>query len=213
MNPGMTFTNPDATFVQQAERVNTLYQRIGEVRDRRSLSETDARRVNLNNVMMAANASMATLRLLGWAKQGGYGVLIQALGLARPEYITPVTEDLLRGSRLFLLLESQFQIETLFHNILLTLGRATEKQGYYNVAQDVISAAGLADPDSEATGAQCASPDAELHALERDSSWPEGLRYRRGTERRRVSIRARQTRAVRKLVSHRDRAAGQLRRG
>jgi hypothetical protein len=145
----MAFTNPDATFLQQAERVNTLYQRVGDIRDRTSSSETDTRHVNLNNVMMAANASMATLRLLDWAKRGGDGVLIQALGMARPEYINLVAEDLLRSSRLFLLLESQFQIETLFQNILLTLGRRADKQGYYNVARDLIAAAGLADPDME----------------------------------------------------------------
>jgi hypothetical protein len=143
----MAFMNPDATFLQQAGRVNTLYQRVGDIRDRSSSSETDARRVNLNNVMMTANASMATLRLLNWAKRDGDGVLIQALGLARPEYINLVAEDLLRSSRLFLLLESQFQIETLFRNILLALGRRADKRGYYNVAKDVIATAGLADRD------------------------------------------------------------------
>jgi hypothetical protein len=123
--------------------VNTLYQRVGDIRDRSSASETDARRVNLNKVMMTANAGMAMLRLLNWAKRDCDGVLIQALGLARPEYINLVAEDLLRSSCLFLLLESQFQIETLFQNILLALGRRADKQRYYNVAKDVIAAAKL----------------------------------------------------------------------
>jgi len=74
--------------------------------------------------------------------------LIQALGLTKPEYINPVAEDLLRSSRLFLLVEAQFQIETLFRNILLALGKSADKQGFYNVAQDVLAAAGL--PDSTA---------------------------------------------------------------
>lgn len=143
----MAIVNPDATFAEQANRVDTLYQRVGDIRDRNSSSETDARRVNLNNVMMAANASMATLRLLDWAKQGGEGVLIIGLGLAKPEYINPVAEDLLRASRHFLLLESQFQTETLFRNILLSLGQPADKQGYYNVSRDVLSAAGLSDLD------------------------------------------------------------------
>jgi hypothetical protein len=143
----MAFMNPDATFLQQADRVNTLYHRVGDIRDRSSSSETDARSVNLNNVMMTANAGMATLRLLSWAKRGGDGVLIQALGLARPEYINLVAEDLLRSSRLFLVLESQFQIETLSRNILLALGRRADKRGYYSVAKDVIATTGLADRD------------------------------------------------------------------
>lgn len=97
--------------------------------------------------MMTANASMATLRLLNWAKRDCDGVLIEALGLARPEYINLVVEDLLRSSRLFLLLESQFQIKALSRNILLALGRSADKREYYNVAKDVIATAGLADRD------------------------------------------------------------------
>jgi hypothetical protein len=63
---------------------------------------------------MAANAATATLRLFHWAKNGGETALTQAMGLSQPEYINFVAEDMLRSSRLFLLLESQFQIETLF---------------------------------------------------------------------------------------------------
>jgi hypothetical protein len=142
----MTFVNPDPNFAQQADHVQGLYQQVADVRDRHGAAETDARRVNLNNVMMAANAATATLRLMAWAKEGGDGVLIRALGLARPEYINLVAEDLLRSSRLFLLVESQFQIETLFRNVLLALGRPASKQGFYNVADDVLAAAGVAQP-------------------------------------------------------------------
>lgn len=142
----MNFVNPDATFAQQADRVYGLYQQVADIRDKHGAGDTDARRVNLNNVMMAANAATSTLRLMAWAKQGGDVVLIQALGLAKPEYINPVAEDLLRSSRLFLLTESQFQIETLFRNILLALAKPAGKQGFYNVAKDVLAAAGVADP-------------------------------------------------------------------
>ena len=141
----MTFIHPDATFAQQAERVVGLYQQIADIRDKHGIGETDSRRVSLNNVMMAANAATATLRLMAWAKQGGDSVLIQALGLARPEYINPVAEDLLRSSRLFLLVEAQFQIEMLFRNILLALGNPAGKQGFYNVAADVLECSGVSD--------------------------------------------------------------------
>jgi hypothetical protein len=102
------FENPDPTFAHQADRVHGLYQLVADVRDKHTSDETDARRVNLNNIMMAANAATATLRLLSWAKQGGETTLIQALGLSKAEYINFIAEDLLRSTRLFLLLESQF---------------------------------------------------------------------------------------------------------
>lgn len=142
----MNLVNPDASFAQQADRVFGFYQLVADIRDKHRAGDTDARRVNLNNVMMAANAATSTLRLMAWAKQGGDGILIQALGLAKPEYINPVAEDLLRSNRLFLLNESQFQIETLFRNILLALAKPAGKQGFYNVAEDVLAAASVADP-------------------------------------------------------------------
>jgi len=141
----MSFQNPDPTFRQQADRVHGLYQKIADIRDRHGNGDTDARHVNLNNAMMAANAATATLRLLDWAKQGGDGLLVQAIGLAKPEYINFVAEDLLRSNRLFLLVESQFQIETAFRNVLIQLGKSFSKQGFYNVAEDILTASGLAD--------------------------------------------------------------------
>ena len=144
----MPFVNPDSTFGLQADRVNALYQRIADIRDRYS-SFSDARRVNLNNVMIAANASIAILRLLDWASRGGEAILIQELRLTKPEYINAVAEDLLRSSRLFLLVESQFQVEALFRNALIALGRTTIKIGYYNVANDLLGAVGLPNSDAK----------------------------------------------------------------
>jgi hypothetical protein len=146
----MNFLNPDPTFHHQADRVYALYQQIADIRDRHSVTEADTRRVSLNNTMMAANAATATLRLLGWAKQGGNDLLIQALGLSKPEYINPVAEDLLRANRLFLLLESQFQIETAFRNILAALGKPTSKQGFYNVVQAILAGTGIPDAQTKA---------------------------------------------------------------
>lgn len=144
----MPFVNPDSTFGLQADRVNTLYQRIADIRDRYP-SFIDARRVNLNNVMVAANASIAILRLLDWVARAGEDVLIHELRLAKPEYIKPVAEDLLRASRLFLLLESQFQVEALFRNLLRALGWTTQTIGYYNVANELLAAAGLPNPNAK----------------------------------------------------------------
>jgi hypothetical protein len=141
----MSFINPDATFNDQANRVMVLYQRLGDVREEYVALETDARRVSLNNMMMAANAAAATLKLLSWAKSGGETALIQCLGLARPEYINQVAEDMLRASKLFLLLESQFQTENLFRNILRCVGSPAGTQGFFNVARDVLTFAGIPD--------------------------------------------------------------------
>jgi hypothetical protein len=164
------FTNPDATFAEQAARVQKLYQYTADVRDKDWPGESDARRVNLNNFMMAANAAMATLRILHWAKQGGESVLIQALGLERPEYITPVAEDLLRANRLFLLIEGQFQIETLFRNILTALGNSGSKQGFFNVATDVVKATKIPDPEQKVRTLNVA-------ALMRNSMHANGIHY------------------------------------
>ncbi len=141
----MAFVNPDTTFGHQADRVYAFYQHLADIRDRHSAGDTDARRVNLNNVVMAANAATATLRMMAWAKEGGESVMIQVLHVAKPEYINFVAEDLLRSSRLFLLLESQFQIETLFRNILTALGQPAGKQGFYTVADDVLKITGVPD--------------------------------------------------------------------
>ncbi|HEV2055589.1 MAG TPA: hypothetical protein VGV06_10515 [Methylomirabilota bacterium] len=144
----MAFENPDPTFAHQADRVYGLCQLVADVRDRHSSVDADARRVNLNNIMMAANAATATLRMLWWAKQGGESVMIQALGLSKPEYVNLVAEDLLRSTRLFLVLESQFQIETLFRNILTALGKPATKQGFYVVAKELLNASGIPDPEA-----------------------------------------------------------------
>ncbi len=143
MSTGMAFVNPDTTYAQQADRVHGLYQRIGDIRDQYEYGDTDARLVNLNNAMMAANAATSTLRLMAWAKAGGDAVLIRALGLTKPEYINLVAEDLLRSSRLFLLIESQFQLESLFRCILLALGKAADRRGFHNIAKDVLAASGV----------------------------------------------------------------------
>jgi hypothetical protein len=141
-----TFVNPDKSYEEQANRVYAFYDKVGEIRDRFSMGETDARRVNLNNIMMAANAAVATLRLMSWASTQGEAVMTQALRLSKPEYISFVAEDLLRSSKLFLLLETQFQTETLFKNILRELGSPTTKQGYYNIAESVLLTTGVPDP-------------------------------------------------------------------
>lgn len=145
----MPFVNPDKTYGEQADRVLLLYQRMCDVRDKHSLADLDSRRIALNNAAMAANASVSTLRLLDWARQSGDATLVAALRLARPEFVNLVAEDLLRAGRLHLLLECQFQIESLFRNLLMALGRGRGKQGYYNLAQEVVAASGVADPDSK----------------------------------------------------------------
>ena len=143
------FLNPDSTFAEQAERVLTLYQRICDVRDDRGHGEGDARHVCLNNITMAAGASVSTLRLLHWAKQGGDGVLIQALGLSDPSYIHLVAEDLLRASRLHLLVEYQFQVETLFRDILLALGKDPGNVGFYKLVKELLREIEIGDPDDK----------------------------------------------------------------
>ncbi|MCI0706843.1 MAG: hypothetical protein L0Y80_05080 [Ignavibacteriae bacterium] len=141
----MAFQNPDPTFSHQADRVHGFYLFLADIRDKHITDDTDSRRVSLNNMMMAADAAMATLRLLSWAKEGGESTIINILKLSKPEYINLVAEDMLRASRLFLLLESQFQIETLFRNILLALNHPVQKQGFYAIANELLTMTEIAD--------------------------------------------------------------------
>ncbi len=141
----VVFVNPDPTFGHQADRVFKLYQLAADIRDKYAAGETDTRRVSLNNVAMVANAGTATLRLLDWAKKGGEETLTKALGLAKPGYVNFVAEDLLRSSRLCLLVETQFQIETAFRNILAALGKFAPKLGFYNLAQELLATASTPD--------------------------------------------------------------------
>ena len=141
----MAFANPDPTYGHQADRVLKLYEFATGVRDKHGTGDTDTRRVSLNNIAMAANAATATLRLLDWAKKDGEEEMTKALGLSKPEYIAFVAEDLLRASRLWLIVESQFQIETAFRNILAALGKVASTQGFYNLAKDILTVTGIAD--------------------------------------------------------------------
>jgi hypothetical protein len=171
-----TFSNPDPSFAAQADRVYALYQFIGDVRDRRPLRDTDARCVCLNNIMRAANASVATLRLLHWVQQGADGLLIEALGLASPEYVNLVAEDLLRASRLHLLIEAQFQIEALFRAMLTALGRRPGIEGFFRLAEDLLREVKF--PEPEATLRILHVP-----ALMRNSMHANGVHYGyRGTD-------------------------------
>ena len=65
--------------------------------------------------------------------------------LSDPNYINLVAEDLLRASRLHLLVESQFQVETLFRDILLVLEKHPSKPGFYQVAAELLNVVGIGD--------------------------------------------------------------------
>jgi hypothetical protein len=167
----MAFLNPDPTFGHTADRVQSLHERIADVRDEFGEGETDARRVNLNNVLMATGSASATLRLFHWAKfGGGDATLILALGLAQPAFINLVAEDMLRSSKHFLLLEGQFQFETLLRNVSIALTGGRGAQGFYNLARDVIGRAGLPEPADKLA-------DMNVAALMRNSMHSNGLHH------------------------------------
>ena len=138
------FVEPDKTVGDQADRVHRFYQHVCDTRDKHPAGFTDVRRNSLNNVAMAANAGVTTLRLIDWATRGGEPVLVAAL-CVKPEFLKLVIEDLLRAARLFLLVESQFQIEAAFRTILVALGKPVEQQGFYNLAKAVLTEACVDD--------------------------------------------------------------------
>lgn len=167
----MALENPDPTYGHQADRVQRLHELIADVRDEFGHAETDARRVNLNNVLMATGAASATLRLLHWAKfDGGDVHLIAALNLLDPEYINLVAEDMLRSSRLFLLLECQFQFEALMRNVLISLSGERGPQGFYNLARRLIELVQLPEPNEKLA-------DMNVAALMRNSMHANGVHH------------------------------------
>jgi hypothetical protein len=86
----MAFASPDVTFEDHAARVRGFLGKCCHIRDRHPYLNTDTRRVSMENMARAANASATTLRLLDWANREGVPTLIQALDLVRPEYINLV---------------------------------------------------------------------------------------------------------------------------
>lgn len=167
----MEFENPDPTFGHTADRVQLLHELIADVRDEFGRAETDARRVNLNNVLMATGAASATLRLFHWAKFGGGEVhLIAGLALADSRYINLVAEDMLRSSKHFLLLEGQFQFEALLRNVLISLSGERGPQGFYKLARKVLELAQLPEPDEKLA-------DMNVAALMRNSMHANGVHY------------------------------------
>jgi len=138
------------SFGQQADRVHLLDQQVADVRDQYGHGEVDARRVNLNNILMATGAEIATLRLFHWIRfEGGERAFMDGLRIADHANIRPMAEDMLRVGKHFLLLEAQFQIETLLRNIHLTTLGSTGPSGFYNLAKQAVAFAGLSEPDEK----------------------------------------------------------------
>ena len=164
------FENPDATFELQANRLFAFYDFVGEIRDKLDYVAPDTRHVNLNNIMMAANASVATLRLMHWVNLNGEAIFIEALKISKPEYINLVVEDMLRSSRLFLLVESQFQIEALLKNILHEMKIPVKKDGFYNVAELILKETSINDGEKKLKILNIA-------ALMRNSMHANGIHY------------------------------------
>jgi hypothetical protein len=140
----MPFVNPDKTFLEQADRVSKFEDACADVIDRQGSLKTDARRIHLENIRSAATASSDILRILHWCEQAGNTSLAGVLGLADATHGQMHQQDLLRAGRLFFLVETQFQIETMFRNILAALGQSVPN-GFYNVAKNVLAASGILD--------------------------------------------------------------------
>jgi hypothetical protein len=138
----MPFINPDPTYLAQAQRVGIFEDAVADVIDRQSRNEKDSRSIQLQNIRSAATASADILRILHWCEQSGNSNLATVLRLANPGHAEMHSNDLLRCGRLYLIIEVQFQIETLFRNILNALGRNAPK-GFHAVAREVLSASGV----------------------------------------------------------------------
>jgi len=160
--------SPDLTFAHSADRVQRLHERISDVRDRFGKNDVDARRVNLNNITMATGAAQCTLRLLHWARHGGEPYLVAGLGLAEPAHISIVAKDMLRASKLFLLLEAQFQLEALFRSLIMAVDSEPTPNAFFRLCERIIALAGL---DNEGSHVQVLN----VPALMRNSMHANGI--------------------------------------
>lgn len=147
----MTFVDPDKTFRQQADRLQRLHAGYWDLADSLATNPKDARRVNLMNVAGAIGHDEAILRLMSFIKDGGGEQVIAAgLGLREPQYINNVASDLMRGGRLHMLVEAQFQLEALFASVLTAAGKPF-RPTFYDKAKQLLSFAGVADTDHKLT--------------------------------------------------------------
>jgi hypothetical protein len=91
---------------------------------------------------------MGTLRLWHAAVADDGKSLAVLLGCDQ-SHLKMVQEDMLRAAKLFLLLEFQFQTETLFAGVTKAVGAAPAKMGFYNVAKTTLEAMGLTGVDAK----------------------------------------------------------------
>lgn len=132
------------SFGESAQHVRLLHERIFDLADSTGAPADDARRVNLHNSLRATSAAESSLRLMEWSRLGGAEVLINGLGLVAPFGFLHFSEDLLRATKHFLVLEYQFQTEALMRNLLLALGLQVPA-GFFQVVTRTLTVLELGD--------------------------------------------------------------------
>ena len=141
----MTLNLP-ATAEDCAARLVTLAAAIQNRVNSYSHQDLDARRVALVNCRSFLGYAAMIMNLLSHQEQGRIAEsdFRGLIGLSNGPTETAV-KDLVKISRLSLVLLFQFQIENLFKNLLLALGIASDPPDYYQILKKILGELQLPD--------------------------------------------------------------------
>ena len=144
-------TDGSITYGTRADEFSKFIETLFNLRDTLTYPETDARPVLLNNLIGAASGARTVLRLLhaidpDIAKDPPEA-LMSILQLKSTEHVKWAKHDLDRTGKIAFLLDSQFQIETFFRNVLRSIRAVGDTEGFGGVARDVLKHFDLPDRD------------------------------------------------------------------
>lgn len=138
-----------ATLADKAQRVLEYLHAVLDLRDRVNAPEGDARNVMLNNLAAVANGAGGALLAFDSIGAQGEEVAKGVFRVPNPDGVKLVANDAIRAARLFLVLETQFQIENGFRSLLRVLEPAGQASKFYQIARRMLELAQVQDVDAK----------------------------------------------------------------
>lgn len=137
------------TLAEKASRVREYLEGVLDLRERTNAPEGDARNVMLNNMAAVANGAGGALLAFDYVGQQGEELAAGVFRVPNAEGVKYVANDAVRASRLFLLLETQFQIENGLRNLLRAIEPQSRLNKFHQIAGRMIELAQLNDADQK----------------------------------------------------------------
>jgi len=116
----MSFKHEHA-YRRLANQVDMYIQRVFAITDRLELPEQDARKQMLNQMASSAGLAMTLLDMLGLLRSSTSDVAERVLRVTRHEHVEYAHMDLLRGAKIFVLVETPHHIARGIANIMRTV--------------------------------------------------------------------------------------------